>query len=84
MQGSSEQPLVGEEHCVTTLITAAKETSKMAGAKSRHIENRGGTGKEGARCMWPFLLECILQNMVRHFVTHKRKVVNRSTDRRIW
>ena len=27
MQGSSEQPLVGEEHCVTTLITAAKETS---------------------------------------------------------
>ena len=28
MQGSSEQPLVGEEHCVTTLITAAKETSQ--------------------------------------------------------
>ena len=27
MQSSSEQPLVGEEHCVTTLITAAKETS---------------------------------------------------------
>ena len=26
MQSSSEQPLVGEEHCVTTLITAAKET----------------------------------------------------------
>ena len=26
MQGSSEQPLVGEKHCVTTLITAAKET----------------------------------------------------------
>ena len=25
-QGSSEQPFVGEEHCVTTLITAAKET----------------------------------------------------------
>ena len=25
MQSSSEQPLVGEEHCVTTLITAAKE-----------------------------------------------------------
>ena len=25
-QTSSEQPLVGEEHCVTTLITAAKET----------------------------------------------------------
>ena len=23
----NEQPLVGEEHCVTTLITAAKETS---------------------------------------------------------
>ena len=27
MQSSSEQPLVGEEQCVTTLITAAKETS---------------------------------------------------------
>ena len=24
MQSSSEQPLVGEEHCVTTLITAFK------------------------------------------------------------
>ena len=28
MQSSSEQPLVGEEHCVTTRITAAKETSR--------------------------------------------------------
>ena len=28
MQSSSEQPLVREEHCVTTLITAAKETTK--------------------------------------------------------
>ena len=27
MQSSSEQPLVGEERYVTTLITAAKETS---------------------------------------------------------
>ena len=27
MQSSSEQPLIGEEHCVTTLITAAKETT---------------------------------------------------------
>ena len=27
MQGSSEQPLVREEHCVTTLITAGKETN---------------------------------------------------------
>ena len=27
MQGSTEQPLVGEEHCVTTLITAAEETN---------------------------------------------------------
>ena len=27
MQSSSEQPLVGQEHCVTTLITAAKETT---------------------------------------------------------
>ena len=30
MQSSSEQPLVGEDHCVTTLITAAKETSRVA------------------------------------------------------
>ena len=28
MQSSSEQPLDGEEHCVTTLITAAKETTQ--------------------------------------------------------
>ena len=27
MQSSSEQPLVGEDHCVTTQITAAKETT---------------------------------------------------------
>ena len=27
MQSSSEQPLVGEERYVTTLITAAKETT---------------------------------------------------------
>ena len=35
MQSSSEQPLVGEEHCVTTLITAAKETkNKVSTSKS--------------------------------------------------
>ena len=28
MQSSSEQPLVGEERYVTTLITAAKETNQ--------------------------------------------------------
>ena len=33
MQSSSEQPLVGEEHCVTTLITAAKETTYEAAEK---------------------------------------------------
>ena len=27
MPSSSEQPLVGEEHCVATLLTAAKETN---------------------------------------------------------
>ena len=27
MQSSIEQPLVGEEHCMTTLITAAKENT---------------------------------------------------------
>ena len=28
MQSSREQPLVGEEHWVTTIITATKETTK--------------------------------------------------------
>ena len=27
MQSSSEKPLIGEEHCVTTRITAAKGTT---------------------------------------------------------
>ena len=34
MQSSGEQPLVGEEHCVTTLITAAKETSDLDDRKT--------------------------------------------------
>ena len=34
MQSSSEQPLVGEEHCVTILITAAKETRVMLGSRT--------------------------------------------------
>ena len=38
MQSSSEQPLVGEEHCVTTLITAAKETN---GSEDEKKERRG-------------------------------------------
>ena len=29
MQSLSEQPLVGEEHCMSTLITAAKETTDL-------------------------------------------------------
>ena len=33
-QSLSEQPLVGEEHCVTTLITAAKETTSYRALKS--------------------------------------------------
>ena len=33
MQSSSEQLLVEKEHCVTTLITAAKETSFPAPQK---------------------------------------------------
>ena len=33
MQSSSKQPLVGEENCVTTLITAAKETINRATCK---------------------------------------------------
>ena len=33
MQSSSEQPLVGEEHCVTTLITLAKETTSNTAMK---------------------------------------------------
>ena len=39
MQSSSEQPLVGEEHCVTTRITAAKETNR-SGALHRTEETR--------------------------------------------
>ena len=39
MQSSSEQPLVGEEHCVTTLRTAAKET--MPGREFREIHQNG-------------------------------------------
>ena len=35
MQGSREQPLVGEEHCVTTLITAAKETRRRCTADEK-------------------------------------------------
>ena len=29
IQSSSEQPLLGEEHCVTTVITAARETNQQ-------------------------------------------------------
>ena len=38
MQSSSEQPLVGEEHCVTTLMTAAKETRNRT-ASFKHFYN---------------------------------------------
>ena len=41
MQSSSEQPLVGEEHCVTTLITAAKETRVEHAAKHFAVNHRG-------------------------------------------
>ena len=33
-QNSSEQPLVGEDHCVTTLIAAAKETRNQMDKKT--------------------------------------------------
>ena len=36
MQSSSEQPLVGEERYVTTLITAAKETRKTVDGKKKN------------------------------------------------
>ena len=39
MQSSSEQPLVGEERYVTTLITAAKETRKTVDGKNK-IDSR--------------------------------------------
>ena len=45
MQRSSEQPLVGEEHCVTTLITAAKETNGSDDEK----KERRGDGKDSHR-----------------------------------
>ena len=35
MQRSSEQPLVGEERYVTTLITAAKETTSVGEIKAK-------------------------------------------------
>ena len=41
MQSSSEQSLVGEEHCVTTLIRAAKDTTQVSVFASNEI--RGST-----------------------------------------
>ena len=47
LQSSSEQPLVGQEHCVTTLIAAAKENtfevvfftnSNFPLCKSKHVK----------------------------------------------
>ena len=43
MQRSSEQPLVGEERYVTTLITAAKET-KCQSAVKRYCQGVKGIG----------------------------------------
>ena len=40
MQSSSEQPLVGEEHCVTTRITPAKETNKGHAANQKVAANK--------------------------------------------
>ena len=37
MQSSSEQPLVGEERYVTTLITAAKETGWLTEGDFNHL-----------------------------------------------
>ena len=42
MQSSSEQPLVGEEHCVTTRITDTKET--ISPDSSTQIEKKTSTG----------------------------------------
>ena len=36
MQSSSEQPLVGEKHCLTTLITAAKESNSWHASHDRN------------------------------------------------
>ena len=38
MQSSSEQPLVGEERYVTTLITAAKETNARFNCEKKLME----------------------------------------------
>ena len=43
MQSSSEQPLVGEERYVTTLITAAKETTKRREQFWESFENTNET-----------------------------------------
>ena len=42
MQSSSEQPLVGEERYVTTLITAAKETTAILVYYSLLLELKTG------------------------------------------
>ena len=61
MQSSSEQPLVGEEHCVMTLITAAKETSThtifviVLGSRTSKLVRDSKTLKEG---------------LVKHIITH--------------
>ena len=39
MQSSSEQPLVGEDRYVTTLITAAKETSARPDSEEKKCNN---------------------------------------------
>ena len=39
-----KQPLVGEKRCVTTLITAAKETIKIGGPWTRSMKGVHGPG----------------------------------------
>ena len=52
MQSSSEQPLVGEEHCVTNRITAAKETNCL-------IARQGADLSVYTFLKCPFLLETV-------------------------
>ena len=57
MQRSSEQPLVGEERYVTTLITTAKETTfyyirgfaKMLSSQNKSVGGGGTGGREPGR-----------------------------------
>ena len=58
MQSSSEQPLVGEEHCVTTLITAAKETTDHMVHETK-MASEDGAGRDVTEELTQIVRECV-------------------------